>query len=261
MKVFISTDMEGISGITTIKAVTDFNSLEYQEGRKHLMADTNVAVNAAFDAGAKKVYVCDGHGAGNNFIKEELDKRAIQVCVQDLAWVVKDVDLCIMIGNHAMAGTKGAFLDHTQSSIMMHNYFYNGEKIGELMQMAVYVGHFGVPIVAVSGDKHACEEAKHFLGDKVATACVKVAKERNFAMCIPNAEAENLIYNTVKKGIENRADCKPMVMPLPFEVKIEFNRCDYCEDACKNRDDVERIDGYTARSVKNKIEKYHDVML
>ncbi len=260
MNVFISTDMEGISGISKLEEVM-WDCEEYQNGRKRLMADVNAAVAAAFDAGAKKVYVCDGHGRGTNFIDGALDKRATQVWVKDLAWVIKDVEAVVELGNHAMAGTMGAFLDHTQWSVGMHHYFYNNERIGEAMQMAVFAGHFGVPIVAVTGDKHACEEAKRFFGESVATGIVKVAKRRNVADCMENEQAEKIVYDTVKKGVENRANCKPIVMKLPFEVKIEFNRCDYCEDACMGRDDVERLDAYTARSIKTKIEKYQDVLL
>ena len=261
MNVFISTDMEGISGVSKLSEVQWGDSEDYKNGVKRLMADTNAAVAAAFDAGAEKVYVCDGHGLGKNFIEGALDKRATQIWVKDIAWVIKDVDAVVELGNHAMAGTWGAFLDHTQWSIGMHHYFYNNERIGEAMQMAVFAGHFGVPIVAVTGDKHACEEAKRFFGENVSTACVKVATERNIADCLPNEEAEQLVYEAVKKGIENRANCKPIRMDLPFEVKVEFNRSDYCEDACRYRDDVERIDAYTARSIKTKIETYYDVLL
>ena len=260
MNVFISTDMEGISGIGTYGGVFDVLSPEYQEGLKRLMADTNAAVAAAFDAGAEKVYVVDGHYHGKNFLQGELDKRATQVWVKDLSWVAKDVQAVVAIGSHAMAGTQGAFLDHTQLYREIHHYFYNGERIGELMQMGVFMGHFGVPMVAMSGDKAACDEAKKFFGD-IPTACVKVGKERNLADCLPNAEAEKLIYETVKKGVENYARFKPYVMPLPFEVKVEYNCCDYCEEEYKNRSDLERLDGYTLRSIKKEIKEYYTGVL
>lgn len=261
MNVFISTDMEGISGIATYGAVFDVDSNEYQEGLKRLMADTNAAVKAAFDAGAEKVYVCDGHYHGKNFLEGKLDKRATQVWVKDLSWVAKDVSAVVAIGSHAMAGTQGAFLEHTQLYREIHHYFYNGERIGELMQMGVYMGYFGVPMVAMSGDKAACEEAKRFFGNEIFTACVKVGKERNLADCLPNDQAEKLIYDAVKKGIENRANCKPYVMQLPFEIKVEFNCCDYCEDECRNRTDLERVDGYTARCMKKEIKEYYTGVL
>ena len=256
MNVLISTDMEGISGIGTYGGVFCEDSQEYQQGLKRLMADTNAAVSAAFDAGAKKVYVVDGHYFGKNFLKGELDKRATQVWVKDLSWVAKDVQAVVAIGSHAMAGTQGAFLDHTQMYREIHHYFYNGERIGELMQMGVFMGHFGVPLVAMSGDQAACEEAKKFFG-AIPTACVKVGKERNFAECLPNEEAEKLIYETVKKGVEDYQKFQPYKMPLPFEIKVEYNCCDYCDEEYKNRTDVERINGYTLRSVKKEIKDYY----
>ncbi len=261
MNVFITTDMEGISGIGTYGGVFEVETDAYQEGLKRLMADVNTAVKAAFDGGAKKVYVVDGHYHGKNFLEGKLDKRATQVWVKDLSWVAKDVSAFVAIGSHAMAGTQGAFLDHTQYYREIHHYFYNGERIGELMQMGVFMGYFGVPLVAMSGDKAACEEAKSFFGKELPTACVKVGKERNLADCLPNDQAERLIYEAVKKGVENYKKFKPYSIKLPFEVKVEFNCCDYCEEECKNRPDLERVDGYTARSIKTEIKDYYTGVL
>jgi D-amino peptidase len=260
MNVFISTDMEGISGVSMLNEVM-WDCPEYQHGRERLMADVNAAVSAAFDAGAEKVYVSDGHGKGTNFIEGKLDKRATQVWIQDLSWVMKDVEAVVELGNHAMSGTQGAFLDHTQWSMGIHHYLYNGERMGEAMQMAIFAGRFGVPIVAVTGDKHVCEEAKRFFGESVALGCVKVAKKRNIADCMPNEEAEKIVYETVKKGIENRKNCKPIIMQLPFEIKVEFNRCDFCEDACATSEDIERVDAFTARVIRTQLEKYKDALL
>lgn len=259
MNIFILTDLEGISGVSTIEAVLNENSSAYAEARERLMADTNAAVNAAFDAGAEGVYVCDGHGGGRNFIAGALDERATQVWVKELHQVAKDVDAFVHIGSHAMGGTQKAFLDHTMWSVGVHHYYYNGQRIGELMQSAVFMGHFGVPLVAVSGDKAACEEVKRFFGD-VPVACVKEAEERNVATCIPNREAEDLIYRAVKNGIENRARFQPTVMPLPFEVKVEFNRSDYCDNACRGRAHIERLDAYTARCTVRDITDYSTVI-
>jgi D-amino peptidase len=256
MNIFISTDMEGISCVETLSAVMDTETPEYQDALVRLMKDVNVAVEAAFDAGAEKVYVVDGHFHGKNFIPGALDSRATQVWVRDLDWVMKDVDAVVEVGAHAMAGTMNAFLDHTQMSIRIHHYFYNDVRIGEVMQMAVFAGHFGVPIVAVTGDKAACIEAEHFIKN-VKTGSVKHSRERNVATCLPAHEAERIIYDTVKTGIENRANVEPIKMELPFEIKVEYNRSDYCDEECRNNPSLERLDAYTARIIKTEIKDYY----
>ncbi len=261
MNVFVLTDMEGISGISDISMVMNVGTPEHYKGLKRLMADTNAAVAAAFDAGAEKVYVADGHGGGRNFIEGELDPRAIQVRTKDMPQVIKDVQAVVAIGMHAMAGTMNAFLDHTQWSLGMHHYLYNGQRIGELMQMAAFAGYFDVPIVALTGDRAACAEAKRFLGDGLPTACLKEAKERNVCTCMPSADAERLVYETVKKGVSEYERFSPLKVSLPLEITVEFNRSDYCDDAMRGRSDIERLDAYTLRSVKSEIIDYYSVLL
>ena len=261
MNVFVLTDLEGISGVDSINDIFDVDSEGFRRALERLMADTNVAVRAAFDAGAEKVYVCDGHGGGKNFIEGALDARATQVWVKDFPQVIRDVDAVVVIGTHAMAGTPKAFLDHTQSSKTIHHYFYDGKRIGELAQIGVYAGHFGVPCVAVSGDRAACNEARELFGEHVAIATVKETEVRNSAVCVDFATADTRIYEAVKDGIANRRLILPLAQKLPFEVAIEYNTTALCDDVCRARADVERVDGYTVRTRKDKIETYYDVLL
>ena len=157
MKIFIITDLEGISGIGTHQQVMDTDL----ETRKLLMQDTNAAIRGAFDGGATEVYVEDGHGGGGNFIMELLDPRAIYADEVECKTNAhqKSADAIMMIGAHAMAGTQNAFLDHTQSSIAWHDFTINGRKHGEVGQAAIFAGAFGIPMIMVSGDLAACAEA------------------------------------------------------------------------------------------------------
>ncbi|MBQ8642391.1 MAG: M55 family metallopeptidase [Clostridia bacterium] len=258
--VFICTDLEGISGVSHIDQVMNTDSDGYRQACELLMGDTNAAIAGAFDAGAEAVYVLDGHGGGKNFIPGMLDSRARQIGIHDMPAVMPKVSATMQIGLHAMAGTRYAFLDHTQSSANIHNYYFNDIRIGELMQDGVYSGAFGVPCVTVSGDRAACAEAEHFFPG-VYTAVVKTAEERNTADCLPVAEAQRRIYNAARAGYENRIHIRPYVFPVPFTVTVEYNRADYCDNVCRNRPDLERLDARTARSVKTRIESYFDVLL
>ena len=130
MRIFIETDLEGISGVSTIDEIEQRDPYSFER----LMADLNAAVSGAVDAGADEVYVTDGHGGGNNFIADRLDKRARQVNAS--ADDLPGCDAAFIIGAHAMAGTANAFLDHTQSSKTWHNYYINGCRHGEMGQLA-----------------------------------------------------------------------------------------------------------------------------
>jgi D-amino peptidase len=128
------------------------------------------------------------------------------------------------------------------------------------MQSAVFAGAFDVPLVMVSGDESACNEAKHFISG-VYTASVKTATERNSAVCIDEKTATERIYNAVKSGVENFDKIKPIKMELPFTVRIEFNRSDYCDEACRSNPNIKRLDVYNAESVKTEIKEWKDVLL
>ena len=258
MKIFIMTDLEGISGISRKEQVDELEPFALER----LMADVNAAVRGALDGGATTVWVEDGHGSGKNFLPGKLDPRAIQV--ENLShgeMVMKEADAIFSIGAHAMSGTQNAFLDHTQSSVCWHDYTVNGRKFGELGQQAIFAGAFGIPLVMVSGDFAACAEAREQFGN-LCTAVVKHAVKRNEAVCIPLEEAENAIYMAAKTAMATIANARPFRILLPAEVKVEFNRADYCDDILEQSDyRYERLDARTLRKVIPKIESFHDVLL
>ncbi len=59
-KVYISTDMEGCSGITSSKQVAA------EEGKQLMAGDMNACIEGCFAAGATEVVVRDHHGGGRN---------------------------------------------------------------------------------------------------------------------------------------------------------------------------------------------------
>ena len=75
MKIYIITDMEGVSGICSDQQVQR-DQAAYAEGQRLLIGDINAAVAGAFDGGATEVVVNDGHGGGFNLILEQMDPRA-----------------------------------------------------------------------------------------------------------------------------------------------------------------------------------------
>lgn len=267
MKIFIITDLEGISGITRETQVSETASPDYTYSLKRLMADTNAAIAGAFDGmalregagegGADEVYVTDGHGGGNNFIPGELDPRAKQMRMVDFE-SFDEIDAFMHVGAHAMAGTINGFLDHTQSSKTWFNYHINGRRCGELAQGAILAGAYGAPYIMVSGDEAACVEARQFFGD-IKTAAVKTAVGRNNAHCIDDESAVRLIYEAARGSIALIGKIKPFKPVMPMEITLEFTRADYCDAVAFTRDNIDRLDARKVRKVVNKIEKYRDI--
>lgn len=259
-KALIITDLEGISGICQIDQIMNREVPEYSESLRLLMADVNTAVQAVFDAGADGVYVWDGHGTGYNFPENTLDPRAKRIFESDMMSIIPDVDAVIQIGAHAMAGTMTAFLDHTLSSVKIHNYYYNNEAFGEQEIVAAFTGFFGIPCVAVSGDTAACLEAKRFFPG-VRIAIVKTAIERNTAICIPEQDARVMIYTAVKDGYTHRSEISPFILQLPYTITVEYNRADYCDEVCAEKPYVKRLDARTVTATKNDVSGYYGIWL
>jgi D-amino peptidase len=248
MKVFIMTDLEGISGIGESKMI-EMDHPRHSYALERLMADTNAAVEGAFLGGACEVLVADGHMGGGNFLDRELDSRARQVPVNFWDGMEKDVSLAMAVGAHAMAGTLNAFLDHTMSSQQWFNYSVNGRKNGELGILGILFGHYGIPIVMVSGDEAACAEARQFFGP-VETAIVKVARGRNSARLVEENEATKTIRESARRAMALGKAIKPYKPLLPMEIVLELTRTDYCDELAQ-REDAERLDARTMRKVSN----------
>lgn len=262
MNVFIMTDLEGISGVNTMTAITEVGGEENRFACERLMADTNAAIDGAFLAGAEKVFVVDGHGAANNFIDELLDERATKVSVKDFSQVIQSEKIAayIQIGAHAKPGTLNGFLDHVQSSETWYDYRINGTSYGELVQGGTFAGAYGIPCVMVSGDEAACKEAKNCFGENIVCVPVKKGIGRNSAECCDLKEAEEKIREGVKQGIERAARIEPFKLQMPLNVQLDFTRSDYCDECCKRRPDVTRIGARTVEMTVEKIVNYGDIL-
>lgn len=251
MRIYIHTDLEGVSGIDTIDGI-DRDRPNYHRSCELLMADINAAVAGAFDGGATHVAVLDSHGGGGNFLPELLDPRAWNDSEPKEHWWARldnSYDATFFIGAHAMAGTRNAFLDHTQSSVTWHDYCVNGRHFGELAQWAMVAGAFGVPLTMVSGDRAACSEARHFF-NPVETVAVKYGIGRNRAQLVKIDEAHQRIRETARRAMALVGTAQPLRIEPPIEITLRLNRSDYCDDMAE-RPGVTRTGARTIRKVTN----------
>jgi len=253
-KIYMMTDMEGVSGIGTMAMMARDGS-EFQRCRRLLGGDVTAAVAGAFDGGASEVVVDDAHGGGGNFIIEELDRRAVyERSCGARAWMPSLDDTftgLFQVGCHAMAGTVNAFLDHTQSSTSWFRFWLGGREMGEMGQVAAIAGHFGVPTLLVTGDEGACAEAREFFPG-AETVAVKQARGRNHATCLHPERAQQMIHEAAARAAKLVGELEPLVVPTPTEVKITFTRADYA-DGVAARPGVERVDARTVRATVDSV--------
>jgi D-amino peptidase len=228
MKILVAADMEGISGVVHWDQVTMGNA-EYPRFRKLMTGDVNAAVRGAFDAGADEVTVTDGHSNNRNILIEELDSRArLNSGGPSLFSMVQGVDsgidAAMFVGYHARVGAQNGILDHTWSSSRVANLWLNGQLIGETGVNAAVCGHFGAPVIMVSGDQTVCAEATELLG-QIEVAVVKQASGRMAAECLPPEVAQERIYQAARRAVSRlRAGQVPGPLRLspPIVVTVEF---------------------------------------
>ncbi len=223
MKIFIMSDLEGVCGVYCSDQLTD-GSGRYDEGRQYLTKEANICAKACKDMGVEAVYYQDGHGGGRNIIWDALSDD-IDYCLMgqsgnDLE-LLEQCDAMILLGYHAMAGTYGALLEHSQSSANIQNYWVDGKRIGEIYMEAAIAGDKGVPVIMVSGDDYACKEAKELL-PWVTTAEVKKAMSCQGAALLPPGKAYQLIYDKTVEAIQNIQNCQVFETEKPVKLRVEM---------------------------------------
>ncbi len=174
MRVMIETDLEGVARVMNAPDWIYPHSRYYEEGKKLLTEEVNAAVDGLCAAGATRIVVSDGHGAGaiNGLL---LDERAeLKRGWGGLPYgncTDRDYDCVIWVGQHPKAGTVRGHICHTGSFDVLDRTI-NGISVGEFGQDAFGALEHGVVPIFGSGCKAFTEEAqKLFPG--IGTVAVK----------------------------------------------------------------------------------------
>lgn len=224
MHVAVMVDMEGISGICR-KSQVLADGAHYQAARRYLTWDTNACIAGCFDGGADAVTVRDAHGSGYNMIWEELDPRAeVAQGAGRLGPRIPALDRAdglILLGYHAMAGTRGAILEHTMSSAGWQNFWLNGRPAGELAIDAGAAGDAGVPTIMVSGDDKVCREARALIPGIVAVE-VKKGLDVEYGLLATKDEALRRIREGAAEAVRRCRRIRPLKVRHPVTMRLEL---------------------------------------
>lgn len=245
MKVFFSIDMEGISGISAWEQVTD-GSLYYESARALLIGEANAAVEGAVAGGADEIVVTDAHGSTRNIPLERLHPAAKQVSGVPrpqgmLATLDESFQAALFIGYHAKANSRGV-LAHTWSNSNV-SVRLNGMEVGETGLNAAIAGHYGVPVVAVTGDDRLAEEVRVLLPD-AEVVIVKRALGRFSAESLPHANACALVREGVERAVRRTGKVSPFRLAPPIQVETVFQTPSLADGAVA-LPGAERVDALT----------------
>jgi D-amino peptidase len=252
MRVHVISDMEGVAGIVKWKQTSGGEAL-YEEGRRLYTEEINAAVRGARAAGATEVVVMDCHGAGgdysfNSLLPDLLDPGCEFVVQQEWTeyteFLERGCDAALFVGMHAKAGTPDGVMSHTVSGQAWRNLEFNGVSVGETGINAALCGHWGCPVLLVTGDRAVCGEARELLGEGLTTVEVKQGLGRFSARQLPAARARELIEDGARRALADLRAVEPYDPGRPSEIRIEFTTPDRLEEY-RNRRGVEVVDPVT----------------
>ena len=234
MKIYISADMEGISGIVSNKQVTPGNN-DYERARKLMTDEVNAMVDAFIFRGANEVVVNDSHGSMDNILIEEFDERATLISgspkpLSMMEGIDNSFDLCVFLGYHGRPGKMSSVMDHTYSSSTVYEVRINGKAMSEAGLNGRLAGYFGVPVAIVTGDQNAISCAKEELNKHIGVQ-VKEAIGRNSAKLTPFPKIVDKIREGVAKVFEEKNDLKTTVEKDEIKLEVEFNKTTMAEMA------------------------------
>jgi len=227
MNVLLWSDMEGPSGIDDREMFA--NAAMYKTAMSYATQDVNAAIRGIREADAQAtVDIFDGHGMGDNLLKEELESGCNLL---GGGWMtlfyemvksreVAKYDAVLLLGQHAAEGTVDGFMSHTNTGDTALRV--NEKDAGEAPQLAWLFGHFNVPVVLLVGDEAVVREANSLLPG-IETVSVKKAITRDKAESIPLEEAHKLICEVSCKAIRNLEAFKPQRVSSPVRIDILYS--------------------------------------
>jgi D-amino peptidase len=245
-KVFMITDMEGVSGILdSDMQCLPYKSPRWEESHKLLTGEVNAAVDGLLLGGATDVVVWDGHDSSQSLSVLDIHPKArllAGVPISPTPELDSSYSALIFIGQHAMAGARNGILSHSYSSLGIENIWVNGKPTGEIGGRVMLAGHFGIPVIMLSGDTAACAELHDYV-PQAECAEVKSGVSRTAGFMLSHAAACDLIRDKTRRAMERLSEFQPYRTSGPTEVKVEFTTRG--ERDFQLREGVERLDERT----------------
>jgi len=251
LKIYISADMEGIAGVVS-DAQLGPEGWEYGRFREFMTGEVNAAIDAARAAGATDILVSDSHGNGQSLLLDRLppDVMVIRSWPRPLGMmegIDETFDGVIFIGYHSSTDNTRGVRAHTMSSANITSLRLNGRIMSEGSLNAAIAGHFGVPVIMVSGDDVAVAENQVIVGN-MEGAVVKWALGFHSARTMTPEAAQEVIRTRAASAITRIDEFEPYVLEPPIEVELSLKHYRPVE-VLGYLPNVERINSHTIRFV------------
>ncbi|HVT11312.1 MAG TPA: M55 family metallopeptidase [Fimbriimonadaceae bacterium] len=266
MKLFISVDIEGATGVASFSQCgrADGAHYDYPFARRMLTGDVNAAIRGARKAGATEVVVKDAHGNCKNLLVDELEPGTQLISGfyprndYMMDGLDESFDAAMLVGYHAMAGGLHGMMEHALAG-GVHRFWINGDPAGEIAVSAALAGSYGVPTVLVTSDQAGCDEAD----ETIPIVSVHATKE-GFGKYMGRMRHPSETWPGIESASERAMAGAKAVTPYriegPVTLRSEFRTSEEVDYASMLPGST-RLDAYTIELTRPTFRQAHSAML
>ena len=226
MKIFISADIEGTTGIAHWSE-TEKSEKDYQYFQEQMNREVRAACEGAVESGANEIWIKDAHDSGRNIepnkMPRNVDLKIIRGWSGHPLSMIQELnetfDAIIFTGYHSWGGSDGNPLAHTMNTSSVNMIKINGEYCSEFMLHGYGAAYLRVPVAFLSGDKELCREVNR-INENIVTVGVNEGVGNSSISIHPDMAVE-----LIKKGVSKslKKDLSKNIIQLPDKFKLEVD--------------------------------------
>jgi D-amino peptidase len=242
--VFLITDAEGVGGVCR----QDQTDPKDSEMRQLLTGEINAAVEGFLAGGADDVLVWDGHDGSQTLSTLTIHPKArlLMGSLGPTMLMERRFAAVAYVGQHSKANVRGGIMAHSYSSLGIQNMLLNGKPVGEIEIIAAMAGHFGTPVIMLSGDQAAATEL-HEIVPEAELAVVKEGLGRYTCISLSATAARDVIRDAARKSVAKIASARPFKVAGPVTLQVEYTTRNSLPLDSESRPGAEVLDDRTIR--------------
>ena len=242
--IFLITDAEGVGGVCRQEQAEPKDP----EMRQLLTGEINAAVDGFLAGGADEVLVWDGHDGSQTLSTLTIHPKArlLMGSLGPTMLLERRFSAVAYLGQHSKANVRGGVMAHSYSSLGIQNMLLNGKPVGEIDVIAAMAGHFGTPIIMLSGDRAAANELREIVPG-AEMAIVKEGIGRYACISLSAQSARDLIRDAARRSVAKIGSIKPYTVPGPVVLQVVYTTRNSLPVGADLRAGAEVLDDRTIR--------------
>lgn len=225
MKLFLSVDLEGVTGVNAWEDVRK-GTADHDYFRRQMTKEVLVICETALSKGATEVLVKDAHATARNLLMDELPRgvKLFSGWARDPYVMMSGLDesfsAVMFSGYHSGAFFADSPLAHTMSSENVFYFKINDQYASEFVLNSYIAAYHGVPVIGIVGDEGICRQAREYIPN-IVTMPVKKG-EGNGVISLGRDEALDLIRRGAEKALSMDFNQCKLELPKHFRCELCF---------------------------------------